>query len=247
MQEKYYICIKIKGTDKQAVKTTVYHPYFSPRPKNKLIHFFMNAIKRIVLTGGPCAGKTSALKYIIEHCKAQGYKVFCVPEVPTMISKSGWNYLTSNYDFYYEGEKAILELQLHLEDAIYRMAQTRTEPCLIVCDRGTMDISAYIAPEMWEEITAACGTSTAELRSILRYDAVFHLVSAAKGAQQYYTTANNEQRYEKADAEGLRIACELDQKAYDAWTGHPNRYVIGSNENFEQKMKMLIERIDALL
>jgi len=46
----------------------------------------MNNIKRIVLTGGPCAGKTTALVRIIDHFSNLGFKVFCVPEVPTMYS-----------------------------------------------------------------------------------------------------------------------------------------------------------------
>jgi len=207
----------------------------------------MNTIKCIVLTGGPCAGKTTALDYIVEHFTMQGYKVFTVPEVPTLVSKAGWNYLTSNPDFYYEGEKAILQLQLTLEETVMRLARTRVEPCLVVCDRGAMDISAYIAPKMWEDITGSCGTSTAELRSVKRYDAIFHLVTAAKGVQQYYTTENNANRYERADEAGLRVACELDQKVYEAWTGHPYRYVIDSNEDFAHKMRSLIEKIDAIL
>lgn len=36
----------------------------------------MNTIKRIVLTGGPCAGKTTALVKVIEHFTSLGYKVF---------------------------------------------------------------------------------------------------------------------------------------------------------------------------
>ena len=60
----------------------------------------MNPIKRIVLTGGPCAGKTTALVRVTEYFSNLGYKVFTVPEVPTMITQSGWRYLTDNKDFY---------------------------------------------------------------------------------------------------------------------------------------------------
>ena len=120
----------------------------------------MKQIKKIVLTGGPCAGKTTALIRIQEHFSSLGYKVFTVPEVPTMITQSGWNYMTDNKDFYYEGEKVILELQLALEDKIVRMAETCSEPCVVVCDRGAMDISAYIDEAMWQELTESCGTNT---------------------------------------------------------------------------------------
>ena len=207
----------------------------------------MTNIKRIVLTGGPCAGKTTALVRINEHFSALGYKVFTVPEVPTMITQSGWNYMTENHDFYYEGEKVILETQLELEDKVMRMAQTCKEPCVIVCDRGAMDISAYISAQMWDELTHSCGTSTDELRMGNRYDAVLHLVSAADGAEKFYTTANNAQRYEKADEAGLRIARELDKKVIQAWTGHPHLRVINNGEDFEQKMNRVVREIAAVL
>lgn len=206
----------------------------------------MSNITKIVLTGGPCAGKTTALVRIIEHFGKLGYKVFTIPEVPTMVTQSGWNYLTDNKDFYYEGEKMILELQLALEEKVNRLALTCTEPCVIVCDRGAMDISAYISPEMWNELTEACGTTTEKLRGS-HYDAVLHLVSAADGAEQYYTTANNAQRYEKADEAGLAIARSLDKKIVQAWTGHPRLRVINNGEDFERKMQRVIKEISAVL
>ena len=168
-------------------------------------------IKRIVLTGGPCAGKTTALVRIIEHFSGL---VFTIPEVPTLFTQAGMNYLTKNKAFFYEGEKATLEIQLALEDKFMRMAEQCQTPSVIVCDRGAMDISAYMSPETWDDITRAVGTSTPQLRE--RYDAVLHLVSAADGAEQYYTTANNAQRYEKQDEEGLQTMKIL--------TGHDEKF-----------------------
>lgn len=206
----------------------------------------MSNIKKIVLTGGPCAGKTTALVRVIEHFSSLGYKVFTLPEVPTMITQAGWNYLTQNKDFYFEGELVILEMQLALEDKIMRLAETITDkPCVIICDRGTMDISAYISPEMWQELCDKVGFTAAELRE--RYDAVLHLVSAADGAEQFYTTANNAQRYEKADEEGLRIARSLDKKVISAWKGHPHLRVINNGEDFERKMQRVIKEISSVL
>ena len=206
----------------------------------------MNDIKKIVLTGGPCAGKTTALVRIIEHFSNLGYKVFTIPEVPTLFTQAGMNYLTKNKGFFYEGEKATLEIQLALEDKFMRMAQECTEqPCLIVCDRGTMDISAYMAPEIWADITRAVGTTSPELRS--RYDAILHLVSAADGAEQYYTTANNAQRNEPMTEEGLRIARSLDKKVIHAWTGHPHLRVINNHDDFEAKMRRVLKEISSVL
>ena len=204
-----------------------------------------NNITRIVLTGGPCAGKTTALAKIIEHFGSLGYQVFTLPEVPTMFTAAGMNYLTQNKGYFYEGEKATLEVQLALEDKFTRMAQECSEPCIIVCDRGTMDISAYMQPELWETLTRAVGTSSAELRD--RYDAVLHLVSAADGAEQYYTTANNAQRYEQMNEEGLRIARSLDKKVIKAWTGHPHLRVINNHDDFDAKMRRVLKEISSVL
>ena len=205
----------------------------------------MPEIKKIVLTGGPCAGKTTALVKITEYFSGFGYKVFNVPEVPTIFSTAGWNYLTPNRDLYYQGERAILATQLALEDHFMQLAEVCTRPVLVVCDRGTMDISAYIKPEEWEEITAMCGTNSNEL--LERYDAVLHLVSAADGAEQYYTTATNATRYEKANEEGLRLARELDKKVIKAWTGHPHLRVINNHDDFENKLNRVLKEISKVV
>ncbi len=202
-------------------------------------------IKRIVLTGGPCAGKTTALVRVIEHFSNLGYKVFTVPEVPTMLTQSGMNYLTTNKDFFYVGEKATLEIQLMLEDQFMRMAETCHEPCVIICDRGTLDISTYLQPEDWASITASVGVETNQLRS--RYDAVLHLVSAANGAEQFYNTATNSARYEQANEEGLRIARELDKKVIKVWSGHPHMRVINNAEDFNSKLNQVLKEISNVL
>lgn len=225
--------------------------YFACKSTKKIVTLhqiftiIMSNVKRIVLTGGPCAGKTTALVRIIEHFSNLGFKVFTVPEVPTMYSQGGWSYLTTNRDLYYEGELAILQTQLALEDSFMRLAETCTKPAFVVCDRGTLDISAYIAPEMWEEITGKCDTCTNKLRE--RYDAVLHLVSAADGAEQYYTTATNSTRYEQANEEGLQIARDLDKKVNRAWTGHPHLRVINNHDDFDTKLNRVIMEISNVL
>lgn len=201
----------------------------------------MGKIKKIVLTGGPCAGKTTALVCINDYFTKLGYKVFSVPEVPTMVTQSGWSYLTKNPAFYYEGEKIILELQLALEDKIQRLAETCTEPCLIVCDRGAMDISTYIAPEMWKDLMKSCDVDEQSLMN--RYDGVVHLSSAAAGAEEFYTLETNVNRYEKADEAGLALARSLNTKVLEVWSKHPVMRTIASMDDFDAKMKLVLKAI----
>lgn len=202
-------------------------------------------IKKIVLTGGPCAGKTTALVKVIDHFSSMGFKVFTIPEVPTLFLQAGMDYLTKNRNFFYEGEKATLEIQLALEDKFMKMAEQVDEPSVIVCDRGAMDISAYMDATMWEDITGLVGTFTQQL--IGRYDAVLHLVSAADGAEEFYTTSSNAQRLEQKNEEGLRVARELDKRVVNAWSGHPHLRVINNHQDFDTKLNRVLMEISAVL
>ena len=76
---------------------------------------------------------------------------------------------------------------------------------------------------------------------------MLHLVSAADGAEQFYTTSNNASRNESADEEGLRIARMLDKKVIEAWTGHPHLRVINNNVDFDRKLNRVLKEISNVL
>ena len=167
----------------------------------------MPEIKKIVLTGGPCAGKTTALVKIVEYFSGMGYKVFTIPEVPTLFSIGGWNYLTPNRQLYYQGERAILETQLALEDQFMALAEVCTKPVLIVCDRGALDISAYslialcraFEPLMHEGSSVLAMTYLGSTRVVPSYN-IMGVAKAALEASMRYLSAD-------LGAKGIRINC----------------------------------------
>ena len=110
------------------------------------------------------------------------------------------------------------------------------EKLLVVCDRGMIDNKVYMTQEEFNSIISHLGQSELELRD--GYDAVFHLVTAAKGAEEFYTTANNTARTETVEQ-----AAELDDKLIAAWTGHPHLRVIDNSTGFEGKINRLIAEI----
>jgi CYTH domain-containing protein/thymidylate kinase len=200
-----------------------------------------NDITKIALTGGPCAGKTTALVRIIEHFTSLGYQVFTLPEIPTICIQAGVNYLTDDRQYHYQSEKATLLMQMHIEDQFMEIAAKCGKPALVVCDRGTMDISTYLPEETWQALMNDIGTNTIQLRDS-RYDAVLHLVSAANGAEEFYTTANNAARSEDA-----RTARMLDIKLISAWNGHPHLRIIDNSRDFENKLKAVIKEISVVM
>ncbi len=196
-------------------------------------------ISKIVITGGPCAGKSTALSWVQREFTQLGYTVLFVPETATELISGGvapWTCGT-NYDY----QKCQLMLQIEKERIFELAAHTMdAEKVLIVCDRGTIDNKAYMNDAEFAEAIKFIGTSEVDLRD--NYDAVFHLVTAAKGAREFYTTANNSARTETADE-----AAALDDNIISAWTGHPHFRVIDNSSTFENKMKSLIAEISAFL
>lgn len=190
---------------------------------------------KVVITGGPCAGKTTAMSWIQNHFRRMGYTVLFVPETATELISGGvapWTCGT-NLDY----QKCQVKLQLVKEQLFEQAARTMpAEKVLIVCDRGFMDNRAYMNDEEFEEALASVGGSVAELRD--QYDAVFHLVTAAKGAEEFYTTENNSARIETVEQ-----AIALDDKLISAWTGHPHFRVIDNSTDFEDKLKRLINEM----
>lgn len=198
-------------------------------------------LTKIVLTGGPCAGKTTALARIVEHFSGMGWQVYTVPEAATLFTQSGVNFLTTDKELFVENERQLMEFQIELEDRIERIAQHCNKPVLIVCDRGTMDLKAYMSGELWSDLLSALGKSVVELRDA-RYAAVIHMATAAKGAERFYTLGNNAARSETPEQ-----ARAIDDSLVRAWTGHPHLRVVGNDCTFEEKMTRVLKEISQVL
>ena len=109
---------------------------------------------------------------------------------------------------------------MNLEDIFVEIAQSSESPTIVICDRGVMDGSAYCDENVWQAILDETGWSTIHLRD-RRYEAVIHLVTAADGAESFYTDVNNAARYET-----VQQAKDLDKRLINAWVGHPHFSII---------------------
>jgi CYTH domain-containing protein/thymidylate kinase len=200
-----------------------------------------NKITKIVLTGGPCAGKTTALSKIIERFSDLGYLVLALPESATLFSLAGVNFLTGDKKYFYTMEKSLLSFQIRMEEHFEEIAAESGKPAIVICDRGLMDVSAYVQPETWQALLDELNLSEVQARD-KRYDAVLHLVTAAKGAERFYTVANNAAR-----SENIEQAAALDNRLIRAWTGHPHLRVIDNSTDFESKINRTLAEIAAIL
>jgi len=197
----------------------------------------------IVLTGGPCSGKSSSLAYLTEKLSDHGFMVFVVPETATLITSTGIDRRkmdrTKQVVMF---EETILDMQLAFEET-YKKAVTGIFPDrrkVILLDRGIMDIKAFIPHKDFRAMLEKRGLSEVNVRD--RYNGVIHLVTAADGAEEYYTGANNAARIETPDE-----ARSIDKKTIESWLGHPHFKIIDNRTDFEGKIKRTFETISEML
>jgi len=197
-------------------------------------------IKKIVITGGPCAGKSTALSWIQEEYTKKGYSVLVIPESATELILGGISPSTMSSTVQFQ--LAILRNQIAKEQLFEESAKKlkNSNKVLIICDRGSLDGKAYTTELEFRQLLSLTGYNEVQLRD--KYDAVFHLVTAAKGAEEFYTTENN-----KARRESLDEARHADERTLSSWVGHPHLRVIENNTDFHTKMKTLLREISSFL
>ncbi|MBE7020529.1 MAG: hypothetical protein E7411_03735 [Ruminococcaceae bacterium] len=194
-------------------------------------------MKKIVITGGPCAGKTTAIEFIKKDLTEKGYLVLCIPETATELICGGvtpWGMKTLDYQL------CQMKLQLYKE-AVYEEAAKKignTDKTVIICDRGMMDNKAYMSESELSEAFKILELTTDNIMK--RYDCIIHLETAAKS--EGYTLSNNSARTENKEQ-----AIVLDEALFKAWETHPSFNVIRSTRDFNEKIASLSALIYKLI
>jgi len=203
---------------------------------------------KIVLTGGPCSGKTVMSNLLIQLLEARGYKIFTVLEAASMLILNGVK--PSKNISAEEFQNYILDAQLANEELFISAAKHYDPDKVIVFyDRGIMDSCAYVDKDrVFKKMLEERGLTFSDVFN--RYDAVLHLVTAADGAEEYYQwndPTKEDVGNNAARSESPSEAREKDKKTLNAWIGHPHLRVFDNSTNFEEKTKRVIGEVFALL
>ena len=200
-------------------------------------------VKEIVITGGPCSGKSEALKIIPKRLRDMGYGVVILREAAEEIFTSVFpsdvrdiREVLEKYPekFYAMEEQIFLEIMAKL-----KIRRNLAEICgdkktVIFLDRGPMDALAYMPSERFFEFVKRNGYSVSDTRD--SSDGVVHLVTTADGAEEFYE--QNDVRIETAEK-----ARTLDKETQRAWVGAPHLWIIDNSTGFDGKMNRLFEAI----
>ena len=196
-------------------------------------------IYKIVLTGGPCAGKTTIINTINKYLKQTNIPFVTIPETATELIVNGIKPSTmSAYDF----QDIVIKRQLSKEQEAEEYFQNHFanyDKCVIIYDRGIFDNAAYMDDDGFQKLL-----SKYELKSmskIDKYDLVLDLLSVASCKKEAYNL-NNEAR-----TETLSEAEVLDTRTSNAWANHHNLKLLSSKVSLEEETKTVIDYINNVL
>jgi predicted ATPase len=172
----------------------------------------VHARRRVVLTGGPGAGKTAVLELVhqsfCEHIRV-------LPESAGIVFGGGFP-RGVGLELRRAAQRAIFHVQRELE-----AAGDIGAPPVVLCDRGTVDGGAY-----WPgpgELWSAVGTTLAH--EVARYDCVIHL-RVPRGPIN---------RSNPLRVESPLEAQVIDDRIAALWDGHPHRFIVAAETDFLDK------------
>ena len=199
-------------------------------------------VAKIVLTGGPCAGKTTTITKLEEHLNERGYHVLTLNECATEMIKAGIRPFGDNKATVYDFENEILNLQLYKEKRYMDFLDKYSDDTKIVilCDRGAVDIKAYLGEVDYNRMLEENHLNNDDLLN--QYDLVIHMITVAAETENKYSNASNKARFEEA-----KEAIDLDKRTNEAWSKHKNLKVAPVCNLLEEKINIVIDYVDELL
>lgn len=187
-------------------------------------------IRRIAVSGGPGAGKTTLWRTLSDlHRK----RVVAMPEVATLLFSHVFPQVQDELERC-AVQRAIFSVQENLERVLEHRA---TEDRVLLCDRGLPDGAGYWphGPQHFFETM-----QTAWATELQRYDAVLFMESAAVG--DLTASDNNPTR-----TEDLAAARSYNERLRAVWQDHPRFEYIPHARDFSAKIAQALTVAERLL
>lgn len=189
----------------------------------------------VVLTGGPCGGKSSSIPYLRETLGTQGFLVLTVPEQFTYLSCEGVPMAQILQGPHSSALQSVLSTS-HIQQVgnMFKLGEYAARPTIHLLDRGLVDAAPYIPS--WSTWTLE-GHSP-EILSHVLYDKVIHLRSVAYDRPELYSHESNPHRIE--DVEGARA---VDEQHSGFWKFHPGYVEVDNSTDFQEKLERVAHEI----
>jgi predicted ATPase len=198
----------------------------------------------IVLTGGPCSGKSSFINQGKPKLEEQGFKVIVMNEVPVEVYNSGiYSQDLPAYDF----RSIIIKKILDNEDAYRRVAAHLVSQginVIIFYDRGLFDNKGFCDAETWDRLLERHDLTEEKINR--SYDAVFNIVTVAQVSEELWEEhyGENPARYQKTGEDALL----REKQVQEDWGNHHN-FIVFENDHsgWQGKFERMYEAVCSIV
>jgi len=197
----------------------------------------------IVLTGGPCGGKSSILAVIRDRLRKRGMQVIAVPEYAThfFANSDGFQVEWVGTEKEQGLQNVFLAYQVMQEDMFKEFASLNTKPSVLLLDRAAMDQKAHTSKDIWK--AALVKNKVTERELLDRYDLVVHLGTCAKvGEYEWGPGSNNPGRYHSPEE-----AAKLDGVCESAYHDHKQFRLVPHFNRFQDKVDQVMKYLEDAL
>ena len=187
-------------------------------------------MKKILITGGACAGKTTVLELIKKHLIDNDYNVKIIEEVPTkLISEK----ITPDEIGKMKFQELVIKKQIDNE-------KNCNYDGVVIFDGSPIDSMKFITKEEFDTFAHKYNTDFEKI--INGYDGIIFLETVAKDFPELYSNENNKARLTDID-----LAIIRNDKLFNIYNSSSNIYLIKSDKDIENKKKKVIEVIDKIV
>eukprot|EP00927_Polykrikos_kofoidii_P047754 TRINITY_DN42028_c0_g1_i1.p1 TRINITY_DN42028_c0_g1~~TRINITY_DN42028_c0_g1_i1.p1 ORF type:complete len:544 (-),score=83.85 TRINITY_DN42028_c0_g1_i1:454-2028(-) len=197
----------------------------------------------VVLTGGPNAGKTSAVAILRTRLSARGFQVFTVP-------KNATHFLANTDGLQDEGigeveqvsmQRIFLDYQIHQEDAFKAFAALHSRKrAVILLDGCTLNGKVFSSDEQWKQTLTMPGKEKLSDDDLLqRYDLVVHMMTCAFSQATQGHGSSDAVRFQHVEH-----AKECDKRCLDVFSSHPQLRVVPHFESLDEKIQKVLDFVN---
>ncbi|MBP3801821.1 MAG: ATP-binding protein [Clostridia bacterium] len=187
-------------------------------------------MKKILITGGACAGKTTVLNVIKDYLEEKGYNVNIIEEVPTKLINES---ITSEKVGKMEFQELIIKTQIENE-------KNCDYDGVIIFDGSPIDSMKFINREEFDKFVKKYNTNFEEI--INGYDGIIFLETVAKDYPELYSNENN-----KARLTDVNAAVDRNDKLFNIYNNNSKVYLIKPDKDIEVKKKKIIEVVESII
>ncbi len=227
--------IEVTGSLTNRMLARIAYDLRGETPTGPVRDLIVKDVPKIVLTGGPCSGKSSVMTALRTEF---GDLLHCVPEVATIvIEQVGVKPPVDDRMGMKSFQRTIYRVQLGFERGSNQQALRDGRSALLL-DRGTVDGAAYMK------------NGTRDMEQIFRtniqdeYDRYHGIICLDVPPQDIYEAnkSGNPARYENYDQ-----AAAIGHRLREVWSGHPRFRFIGNGSSWEDKLQKVRHQIKELL